>query len=105
MFKLGQIVQVRESRYGREDVWREYTVTKVGRKWVSFGYAGRALFRSRQLESGAQVWASQDEYAEHAVLQKDWLALKGELGNMWNRPEHITAEIMRQIRNLLKAPE
>lgn len=91
-------------RFGRDSV-REYTVTKIGRKWATLIYGDRCTIDGLILDQGRmrhpRLYVSEEAYkAEHAV-QEAWHAFKNEIGRNHIPPADITVEAINQARALL----
>lgn len=65
----------------------EAEITKIGRKWIYFGYGSRFDADTMRIDGGqyqsrGRVWLSRAEYAEQTEIAKSWLHLYRRLGSI-----------------------
>lgn len=106
--KVGQeVFVVYGNRYGkREPRTSHETVTKVGRKWASFGFNSRFDIETGQLDGGGYSSPGR-AYIDEAEWQIDrnrdatWTEIYKLLSH--SCPKHLTIEKLREIAAALKA--
>lgn len=95
-WKVGMEVYLSPSRYQRNGVGHEATITKVGRDWV---YINRDRFdpatRRMDSESGVMVYTSRAEYIEETEMHKAWSNFRQ--GLTYSVPPGLTTDAIREM--------
>ena len=107
---VGQTVVVRTPslRMGRPTDWADATITKIGRKWVTFRHNGSRLEGRFDPATGAvdagrytpESWVYPDRATAEAELtrQATWRALLAAMRNAWgDAPRDLTIAQMQEV--------
>lgn len=114
---VGQTVVVRAPslRMGRPTDWADATITKIGRRWISFRYDRTRLEGRFDPETGAvdagrygtRSWVYADRATAEAELtrQATWRALVAAMRNSWgDAPRDLTIVQMHEIARACGLP-
>lgn len=99
--KVGDRVFMAHQWAARENAMT--TVTKVGRKWVSFSNGLRYSFETERVEgSSYKLWRSIEDYKKDLDIRSRWRNIGDKLANETKRIElNVTEEKLEQIEQIL----
>ncbi len=95
-----------QKRRGSPD-WVE--ITKIGRKWVSFGIRGRFDIETRLVDGGqysspAKIYLTEEEYIQEIELKKLWNEFYDQVYSWRSRPYWISKEKLESLLALISNP-
>lgn len=108
--EVGQKVFLCLYRHNRSGELRVAAVERIGRKWVYLSGRWKAEVGSRRLDgagytSPGEIYLSEAEHHEVAVLGKAWTAFKRQVDSRgWAPPTGVTVEDIDAARKLLRLP-
>lgn len=112
-FKVGQVVYIEERRQRNDVVLGARTITKIGRRWVTF----KSDWQERRFDPetmrvdnegygyGAEIWLSEAAFHEERAAGIAWDEIQ-KIARSWNgRPKHLTLADLSDILAKLQEPK
>jgi hypothetical protein len=90
----------------KENHFSEEIITKVGRKWASFGFREKVDIETGWIDGGqytspGKCYLSEEDYRKETALREAWRELSVQLSYL-PYPKHITHEKIAKVRELLE---
>lgn len=101
--QIGQTLYEAPRRWSSD--YTEYTVEKIGRKWITLSRGARCTIDTLRLDCGGygarQLYLDKETHRQESRLNAAWSDFTRDVRNMHRRPQGITVEVINEIRSQL----